>query len=472
MKTQRLCHLILYWTWLFLGILGLNLSSAHAQRPPVVPINLSYFRVDFIQPGARPAALGGAFIGAAQDETAAPINPAGLIYLKSAGASLHQRVANFDFDEPQGSPASPNNKRSFGSHNFDQNLAVVFFPIKRFTFAIFRQVAIDTRFIFETQQFLTNDTPLTTQRLLGGLGNFPGRRVNLSLKLVNDGLAIGYRLNKRLSLGISSKISVLKMGLDEQTFLDPLLTDSATPRGNLPETTYSVSIIDERVTDPSFSIGMMSKIILDKLFVGAVAHFNPSFGLNNSIFLPQYSTTEQTFPAKSVNPSGFKFSVPNSYGFGLYFVPKSRLRFTFDLVRIQYSDMLEGNNLNIVADDVVDAATGQYLDPDGLPDLTVDDVNEFHAGVEFLVKMPRIRFLSQGGLIPIRVGLHTNPGHRIYSISDNPDLRRLFPKAKDRMHFTFGSGFVLNSYLKFDGSVTFSEETFEFYGSALITIPL
>ena len=43
---------------IFLFIPDLSFS----QRPPVPPINLSYFRVDFVQAGARSAALGGAFI--------------------------------------------------------------------------------------------------------------------------------------------------------------------------------------------------------------------------------------------------------------------------------------------------------------------------------------------------------------------------------------------------------------------------
>jgi len=77
--------------YILTAILVFNSTLAFAQRPPLVPINLSNLRIDFMNVGARPAALGGAFIAAAQDETAGPINPAGLTYLESAGASLHQR---------------------------------------------------------------------------------------------------------------------------------------------------------------------------------------------------------------------------------------------------------------------------------------------------------------------------------------------------------------------------------------------
>ena len=442
-----------------------------SQRPPVPAINLSYFRVDFVQAGARSAALGSAFIGAAQDETAAPINPAGLTYLKSAGASLHQRVANLDFEEPEGAVAAANRKTGFRSHIFDQNLVVVFFPIKRFTFATLHQVGFDNRFTFETQQFITTESLTTTRQLLGGLGNFPGRKVDLNLRLVNDGFSVGYRVNKRLSLGVTGKISVLNIRLNEQTFLDPNVVGGRLLGENRPENTYSITTIDERVTDPSFSFGLMSKIILDKLFVGAVLNLNPSFGLNSNIFLPEYKIGTQNFPAESAK-SEFKFSVPNSVGFGLYYVPKSSIRFTFDIVRVQYSDLINDNDLNIVADDELNPETGLYEDPDGRPDLTIDDVTEFHAGIEFLVR-PKTSFVAKRfSLIPIRIGVHTNPGHRIYATGKNPDLKRLFPKAKDRVHYSFGSGFLLNSYLKFDASITISADSFVFIASTLIALPL
>ncbi|MCH7681568.1 hypothetical protein IID10_19765, partial [candidate division KSB1 bacterium] len=206
------------------------------------------------------------------------------------------------------------------------------------------------------------------------------------------------------------------------------------------------------------------------LFVGAVLNLNPSFALNSNIFLPEYKTGTETFKAESANPE-FEFSIPNSAGFGLYYVPHSSIRFTFDIVRIQYSDLIRDNDLNIVADDELNPETGFYEDPDGRPDLTIDDVTEFHAGIEFLVR-PRMSFVAKRfSLIPVRIGIHTNPGHRIYATGNNPDLKRLFPKAKDRIHYSFGSGFLLNSYLKFDASITFSADSFVFIASTLIALP-
>ncbi|MCG8603822.1 outer membrane protein transport protein [bacterium] len=443
----------------------LRILPARAQRPPVVPINLSNLRVDFIQVSARPAALGGAFIGAAQDETAAPINPAGLTYLTSVGVSLHQRRGQFRFSEPQRSPQNPDAKKKFSATNFDQSMVSVFVPAKPIFLSSFRQVSFDSRFNFETEQFLTIEPPLTTEQTLGGAGNFPGREVDLDLQMVSDAISIGFELSRRVSIGFTAKISVLDFNLNEKTFLDPDIQAGETPDGNLAETTYSISTVDHRSAEPGFTVGLMSKLWKDKLFLGAVYHANPAFSLKSATFLPEFRTMSQTLTTLSHEQS-FKFSVPDVYGFGLYYITvANRLRFTFDWVRVEYSDLLKGNNRNAVADDILNEQTGRYTDPDGQPDLTIDDATELHFGVEYLYKS------RQFGLIPLRFGFFTNPGHRIYSSSNDPNMRRLFPKAKDRLHFTMGLGLVLTSHLKFDASLDVSSEGFSVIASTLLSIP-
>lgn len=57
------------------SLLALLPTTAFAQRPPTPPIDFSYLELDFARPGARSAAMGGAFIGAALDETSVLYNP-------------------------------------------------------------------------------------------------------------------------------------------------------------------------------------------------------------------------------------------------------------------------------------------------------------------------------------------------------------------------------------------------------------
>ena len=462
-RISCVCFLI----FLVILIATSTFAQGSLERPPTVPINLSYFRIDFIQPGARPAGLGGAFIGAAQDETAAAINPAGLIYLKSAGASLHQRKARLRFKEPEGTPESEslNSTHNFHISNFDQSLVNVFLPVKKITLAIFRQVVFDARFNFETRQFLTTDSNTSTRFVLGGLGNFPGRKVDLDLEMVHDAFSIGYALSKRLSVGVAAKYSVLNFKLNEQLFLDPQVENGQAPRDNGAEIAYSITTVDDREAELSFTLGLMAKLMVDKLFLGAVWNLNPTFNLESDLILPEYKLTVENLSAESRSNNQFKLSVPDSYGFGLYYIANHRLRLTFDVVRIEYSDLLSGNDLNVVADDQPNAQ-GIFVDPDGQNDLTLDDAIEIHAGAEWLFKVPKL------GLMPLRFGVFTNPGHRIHPISPNPDMRRLFPEAEDRVHFTFGLGVVLTSNLKFDGGIIVSPDGFEISGSTLLTVPL
>lgn len=426
-----------------------------AQRPPTVPINLGYLRIDFIQPGARPAALGGAFIGAAQDATAAAINPAGLTYLRGAGAAAHQRVARTKFKEPDG----PDLNSNFHSDIFDQNLVISFLQIKKITLALYRQAAFDARYNFDTKQFLTS-APNTTRRfVLGGLGNFPGRVVDLDLELVHNGFAVGFALAKTLRIGVASKLSVLNFKLHEQTFLDPEVLNGIQPRGNVAESLYSITTVDNRKTKSSFSVGLMGNVVLDQLFLGAVVNLNPTYRLRSNIHLPEYTVGTNTLDRElqiNQKENDFQLSVPDSYGFGLYYyIASRRLGFAFDLLRIEYSDLLNGNNPNVVADDPTD----DFVDPDGEDDLTIEDATELHFGIEWTHNVPKL------GQIPFRFGLRTDPAHRIHSANNDSNMQKLFPEAKTRLHVAFGLGLSLPSNIKFDGSVDLSEDGYELIGS-------
>jgi len=456
---------------LLLGVvLQTQAYSQTIERPPAVPINLSNLRIDFSNLTARATALGGAFIGAAQDETAAPINPAGLTNLKGISASLHQRNARLQFEEAEGTPTNPDAKRSFHNNNFDQSMVGVGVPVNRFSFALFRQVAFDSHFDFETEQFLTvSGNPLTVRETLGSVGNFPGREVELDLEMVTDAISIAVQLTDELSIGLTGKISVLNMNLIERTFLAPEAISGTLPESvNQVDDLYSITTVSSRNTGHHLSAGLLFDAIPDRLFVGAVYHLNPSFELESNLYFPEYRIESEgiVLPAESIQGSDFHLSVPDVYGMGLYYRLTDRLNLTFDVVRIEYEDLLSENTLNVAADDIFDADTGRYIDPDNQPDLKVNSAYEFHVGLEYIYKSPRF------GLIPLRFGFYTEPDHRIYSANDAPDLRRLFPKEKSLLHFTFGLGAVFTNNIKLDASINVTKEGYELIGSTLISIPL
>lgn len=422
----------------------------------MAPINLGYVRIDFIQPGARSAALGGAFIGAAQDVTAAAINPAGLAFLRSVEATLHQRLAHFEFDVPNATIDGADNtftSRTIRNKNFDQTLAGIFLPLKRVSFALFRQVALDTHYDFETRQFLTKPSDGSEAFTLGGLGNYPGRKVNFNLEMVYDAFSVAFAVTNNLGIGVTVKNSALDFKFNEQLFLDPLVQNGNDPRPNSVETLYAINNISDRNGKFSYSFGLMSNMLLDRLFFGAVANFNPTYELRSNIYFPQYQLNGSMF-TPDTSSRVFRLSMPDSYGFGIYLLINSRLRFSCDVMYIKYSDLLSSHNLN-VADD------GRARD------LTVANATQLHAGLEWLFKVPQFGFT-----IPTRFGLHTNPGHLIHAVGDDEDLNRLYPAAKNRVHLSFGVGATVKSRLKLDATMVVTGDGLELWGSTLLSVPI
>ena len=433
--------------------------ECEAQRPPVAPMDPRYFRVDFITPGARPSGLAGAFIAAAQDEISSSVNPAGMTHLNKPGVSTHQRWSHFVFEEPEGSPEYPEATKSFHTTTFEQSLASLTYPIKSFAVSLFRLVPIDSRFEFETKQFLTTRSPLTTRQVLAGLGNFPGRKVDLDLELVDEGLAVAYAPSDRISFGIGGRLSFLRMRMTEHLFLDPEVANGNAPRQNSAETMYSITTLDQTEVAPSYDFGLLATLVRDRFFLGVVAHLRPKYTFNSDVYLPEYAVGTLVLPAGLLRKVPFDFSIPDSQALGFYYVTTDRLRFAFDVTRIEHSDLLDGNSPNAIADDMPDAG-GIYQDPDGHPDLVADDAYELHFGVEILTQIPWL------GIVPLRAGAFTNPGHRVHADGHNADVRRLYPQGKDRTYFGFGIGIVQIGNFKLDLGLLASQEVNSVTGSA------
>ena len=431
----------------------LNIDSIFAQRPPTPPIDFSYLELDFARPGARSAAMGGAFIGAALDETAVLYNPAGMTYVSRPTLSAHLRFYG------------GTNRLGFAEPNLDQFTVGVVLPIKKLRFGYSRHQVFSIDADYGTLQSLNVDPPLTTRQVLGGLGNFPGKSLSFGWKTFRDNFSLAFEISKRVSVGATLQLYSLDLVILDETFLDPQVIDGRPPRGNLVATNYATTHVDYLLQGvPAGSIGVMAKLIPDRLFVGAVATAGRAFDdVFSGTRLPEFHVGSQTFEPE-FRGQNLVFQVPDTYGIGFYYHSGGRFNLTFDLFRIEYSDQLSGNDLNVPADDELNNA-GVYVDPDGKPDLTVEDATEIHIGLEWLLRIQKLGFL-----LPLRAGLYTDPGHRIHAVSNNPDLKRLYPEANVRLHITFGSGFVFK-YGKFDAAFDFAQNYNQLFFSWTLRLP-
>jgi hypothetical protein len=159
------------------------------------------------------------------------------------------------------------------------------------------------------------------------------------------------------------------------------------------------------------------------------------------------------------------FKVPDLYSAGLAVRPRNNLTFSLDFVRVEYHDLIANLDRNLNEDDVAVLRLDQFpysafVDSDGIEDLVLDNATEIHFGAEYY-------FLFGEWMIPVRAGFYTDPAHVVYTTVDNEALRRLFPRADDEVHGTFGFGFVLQNKIQLDAAVNLSSSVAEALLSAV-----
>src|SRR5256714_11360656 len=122
----------------FILLIALAALPAAAQNTDIE--SLSGLQFNFGNPGARSLGMGGAFLGLADDASAAEANPAGLTILRKPEISVEGR----NFEEQQlfsTSGTFPNIVRSAFTHysqRVDLTFASVVIPVKnRFTFGAY-----------------------------------------------------------------------------------------------------------------------------------------------------------------------------------------------------------------------------------------------------------------------------------------------------------------------------------------------
>jgi hypothetical protein len=425
---------------IMLTLLDLPIFAQTGRAPQFNLLKAPLLRVDYLPVSARPAAMGNAFIAAAQDESAAPINPAGLTYMRNAGVSLNQHLSRTDY-EPPGFRVDADNAPGVSATRFEQSMVGVFVPFnkKNITIALYRQVVLDTELSYETQSLA-----------LPGSGIADGHRVNLDYKLINDALSFGVKINRRLSIGVAGKLTALKIDLHEQIYAGPEGTRNNA--GNLD----SFINVRQRLSEPGFSCGLMADLLPARLYFGLVYHYNPSYRLGGTIIFPTFDTGDGIRAADERDLS-LTLNIPDVYGAGLYYLPYAKLRLTFDLVRTLYAQLQSGE-----PSEDASAEDPSLFRP--------GNATEVHFGVEYLAAVPELPVLPLQ-TIYLRAGLFSDPGQQWSADGDTP-ISVLFPKKASRLRYTFGVGLQITRHLKIDAAVVAAGDRVEALGSALISVRL
>jgi len=405
-------------------LFGLVLASATvaAQGPTTLEFSFS-------NPGARSMGLAGAFIGLADDATAAFANPAGLVQLVSPEVSLE--VRHWAYETPfvvggraSGSPTGVGIDTAAGLRygvSSDSLTGISFlslvYPVKRWSLAFYGHQLARFEASAATNGLFASTDPQIIHRLDDAVNS-------IDLDVVSYGISAAYKVSDAFSFGFGINYVNGDVLFHQQQFLpdDDSLRSLLGSNSYLPERLIGTTDIVVDDTDLTLLAGFLWRIS-NRVSMGGVYRQGPAFDAD------VVSTAGPVFdpgvPAGSVIRDETPFELPDVFGLGVAARSKGdALTFSFDWARVEYSTFLEGLNKEIF---------------DDLP--IVDDADEFHAGFEYV-------FMKTKPIVALRFGVWHDPDHRFRAAPGEPEEfdRALFQDGEDQTHLTGGLGLVFRKF--------------------------
>jgi long-subunit fatty acid transport protein len=478
------------------------------------------FRFNFTNPGARALGLGGAFIAAADDATAAQANPAALHYVYRKEIFFEYRLVTSDdqvFDASTGGDINDVTSSDLFfeltsvTHREDVSFpSFLSFALPfnigsgRATFAFSRQV------VLKTEATLEGDDGQTTGLRLSGSGyptwindgsqscapNDGGlfQRYSvcntvsggLDAELVHYNLSFAYSITKDFSIGLTATYATLDVQSDVTNLTDdPLavIDTSTNPRVNPGggfEDIQQRNTIDDSDTGTAYTIGLHWHP--DMVYPSGLSPWRFGLVYRKGADLAVDQVRENIDPTTGLPNMSATVPVtlrePDRYGIGFaYDAIEEKWVFALDIERVQYTDLLKGYESG------VNFLTNQEQLQDLLPDyvfgefrFTVDDATVVHAGVEYR--------LGTSWNWALRAGYYNAPDNRIrledVDVSLAPGatppqtpeqiesvFKEAFSGGDDVNHFTAGFSFQAPGNVTFQFAGDLSEDETEFVMSAI-----
>jgi len=423
-------------------LIGPGLTLASAQTSLQIPLQF-----DFLNPGAKSMGLGGAFVGLADDATAAFANPAGLTQIGKSEMSFEARatrletrflqrgrlsgvISNQLTDTVQGAVFGESPGRHVGVGFVS---AVYVDPSHRWFVAAYRHelVRVDQTVLSEgvfqkaPEEFTSRrDSPQEGVRKIsitgyGGSGSYNVRR----------GLAIG----ATVAVYTFDMASVFRR-FDTVGFLGP--PDFAVELARATQEGKNVAVAP--------SLGVM--IARGPVRLGGLYRHGASF---------DFVTSDGATPDRDG-----VFRVPDTLAFGVSFRPRPTILVAADITRVSYSRIRE------------DFVTAQAIGVGREASFDLDNGVEVHAGLQYLAASRR--FIPR-----LRVGAWYDPDHSVH-FTPSPQsvtaVDRLFDErlatalstGKNQVHFTGGAGLTFNPHLELNAGFDLASTTKLFSTSLIV----
>ncbi|HEX4914632.1 MAG TPA: hypothetical protein VFV51_11765 [Vicinamibacterales bacterium] len=413
-------------------------TPARAQSSLQVPIQF-----DFLNPSARSLAMGGAFVGLADDATAALVNPAGLIELTRPEVSVEGRYRSFHHPflvsgRLSGAPtgigedqtASPNYVNIGDSATGLTYLSFVL-PRGRFRLAAFRHELIKleqeftSRGVFQNRGFDNRDTAFTATR---------------TLKVDVYGASAAYDAG-RLWIGGGLLIESFSLGFDFRRYLfkDGDFYGAPDPQQELFRFTQDGDDV---------GIGAVAGVIVPLKFAKVGVSYKRAPRLDFASFSGGLVGSQQRTLST--------FKVPDVFAAGV--------SATFDraLVTVEYTHVFHSQ----LKHEYVEVLARQGESGPRIDRFTIADGNEFRAGMEYLLPLP--------GRPALRGGVWFDPDHSVHyePTADNDFLDERIVAAlssgRDLWHGTFGGMVTVHPKMDLAVAVDYSSRSTVVSTSAII----
>lgn len=395
-------------------------------------------------PGARARAMGGAFIGRADDATAAETNPAGLTILVKPEISLQYRYQNnqtvkttvVDIPVAPGYDITPSPLPIPDPGNENQPVVAEFQAVdnqKRVNELSFFSVVYPFQGV--SLAFSRFELINTNATVSGDISSSPFHYVErngfdgaVDVSDVKYAFTAAFKLGSKASFGVGLDICDFSFTSNIGAFQKDEQELGAHFR----------TLVDTNDTKIGFNAGVLIRPT-QVISVGAVYRYEPKFDLDVNVINTDFGGSPLIRERSGF--SSVEFDVPDTLGVGVSIAPTPNVNINVDVLRIFYSQLEP-------------VETGYSLFTHLLPifdnadqiTFEVEDKTDVHAGVEYLMTTTNYVVAFRGG--------YYRQGRNRFFLREavNPDidafLRPIFGNSPGSgiNHYTFGSGLTRGNF--------------------------
>ena len=404
----------------------LSASTAFAITNNEANITLPF---TFSPPGARSLGMGGAFIGAADDATAAYSNPAGLTRIGlEQQFSLEFRHIDGDAVYPAAGSFLPD---PFDTSGIDYDAAdfdsddVSFigwvYPAETWSLALYRHQTLNYRNNYSSDLIFFEPANETFIRPFDA---------NVDLELVTWGASFAMNLTDNLSWGAG----VNWQDFDIESSVFRFEGDGVTPA--------NLQTQDGSDTDFGYSLGLLYKGS-DGFSIGLSYRSETEFDyrFQNLVFDPFDDGQDVLFANGTTN-----FKTPDVFGIGVSWRATDSITINADINRVGYSNLTD----QVVDNFFAGGDFAEFTDPELLNAISIDNAVEPRLGIEYLIA-------TLANPVSLRAGVWHEKAHGLKFDADPNSLNFddpvsaaafavLFPRQEDDIHYSVGFGWAFPSF--------------------------